>query len=128
MGVTLTMKTLFMTHAQFIFRTGGGWDDTYSVETMIDQLSRVAAYDADVPLTVRMRNANNTITVVFAADTGCNWGFLMRGAEYFDCVVDAVRFKEQLTELFDCDSHQHYTFYLPAELPHFYSSYRRYRN
>ena len=120
------MKILFNTHVQVTNRPDGtGWSEARSIEEIVYRLGRVAAYDATAEVTVRMRNANNTITVVFNADIFSDWGFLMKGSEYLDTVIDAVQFKKQLRELFDCDSHEHYTFLLPDLLPHIRESYRR---
>lgn len=124
------MKTISYTHVQTTDRVF--YESTYekrSIDDIIHELGLVAAYDPAAPYTVRMRNANNTITVVF----GGNWsdyeeddfGLLMQGDAYMDCIEDAVQFKRVLRELFTADSHERYTLVIPSNLPHVLSRYAR---
>ena len=120
------MKILSNTHVQVKYRPDDtGWSGVRSVEEIVYRLGRVAAYDATAEVTVRMRNSNNTITVVFNTAFYGGHGFLMQGNEYVDTIVDAVQFKKQLHALFNVDTGEHYTFLLPDTLPHIYEQYRR---
>ncbi len=126
MGVTPTMKTLYKTHVQIMDRRWGDEiNEVRSVESVLNELAHIGAYEPGINYTFRFRNANNTITVVFNADIDLEWGVIMRGKQFFDSVIDAVQFKKMLANYFDRNSGDHYTFYIPASLPHVCDRYRR---